>query len=58
MELAYDLRYYGRYGDMLLKRIKTRNFYQRLDLAKTCSDSDVKAAFRTKALMWHPDNIK
>lgn len=30
VELAYDLRYYNRYGDLLVKRIQSRNFYERL----------------------------
>jgi len=29
-----------------------------LDLDKNCSDNDIKAAFRTKALVWHPDSTK
>lgn len=57
-ELAYDLRYYNRYGDLLLKRIQARNFYERLELKRDCLESEVKAAFRAKALVWHPDNSK
>lgn len=58
VELAYDLRYYNRYGDLLVKRIQSRNFYERLELKRDSVDVEIKAAFRAKALIWHPDNTK
>jgi hypothetical protein len=57
-ELACDVRYYNKYGDFLVKRIEERNFYERLDLQRDCSEGDIKAAYRAKALIWHPDNIR
>ena len=66
------MRYYNKYGDILLKRMKLRDFYQRLgiisfdnfkaklriDLNRNCQENDIKGAFRAKALVWHPDNTK
>jgi hypothetical protein len=58
VELAYDVRYYCKYGDFLIKRIADRNYYSRLDLQQNCTESEIKSAYRAKALIWHPDNIK
>jgi DnaJ-class molecular chaperone len=32
-----------------------RNYYEILEIAKNASDSDIKKAYKTLALKWHPD---
>jgi DnaJ-class molecular chaperone len=57
-ELLLDARYFNKYNDYLMKRISIKNFYQRLDLTKGSSKSDIKKQYFKLALIWHPDNIK
>lgn len=71
LELLYDLRYYNKHAEYLIKRVRNENYYQRLgtvlllklvlissDLNPKCSHAEVKTGFKTKALFWHPDNIR
>jgi hypothetical protein len=32
MEISYDVRYYNKYGDFLLKRVTQKNYYERLGI--------------------------
>lgn len=34
------------------------NYYEILNLTKTCSQDDIKKAYRQAALFWHPDKNK
>jgi len=70
LELSYDMRYYNKYGDFLIKRVFQKNYYERLgnsvhlgpihvvDLKQDCSENEIRIAYKTKVLLWHPDNIK
>ena len=57
-ELLMDARYFNKYGDYLFKRLEQKNHYQRLEVAKDASKSDIKKAYFKLALIWHPDNIR
>lgn len=35
-----------------------RDYYEVLDVSKTSSDAELKAAYRKQALLWHPDKNK
>lgn len=53
-----DVRYFNKYGDYLFKRLESKNFYSRLDLARDVTKADIKKAYYKLALIWHPDNIR
>jgi DnaJ-class molecular chaperone len=57
-ELLMDARYFNKYGDYLFKRLEQKNHYQRLEVTKEASKSDIKKAYFKLALIWHPDNIR
>lgn len=35
--------------------MSSKTYYEILELTKSASDSDIKKAYRTLALRWHPD---
>ena len=53
-----DARYFNKYGEYLRKRFEDRNYYERLNVEKGVSSSQVKKSYFKMALVWHPDNIK
>ena len=57
-ELLMDARYFNKYGDYLFQRIQQKSLYQRLDVPREASKSDIKKAYYKQALIWHPDNIR
>ncbi len=36
-------------------RMSKRDYYEVLGVARTCSEADLKSAFRKSAMQWHPD---
>eukprot|EP00744_Colponema_vietnamica_P020906 GILI01029769.1.p1 GENE.GILI01029769.1~~GILI01029769.1.p1 ORF type:complete len:199 (-),score=53.57 GILI01029769.1:103-699(-) len=57
VELMNDVRYYGKYGDFLLQRFRTKTHYQLLEVPEDAQEKDIKRGFRNMALRWHPDNV-
>ena len=57
-ELLMDARYFNKYGDYLMKRIESKNHYQRLEVTKESTKGEIKKAYFKMALIWHPDNIR
>lgn len=53
-----DARYFNKYGDYLFKRLQTKNLYQRLEVSRDSSKSEIKKSYYKLALIWHPDNIR
>ncbi|QRW16806.1 F-box/WD repeat-containing protein pof7 [Rhizoctonia solani] len=44
-----------RKAEVLLKRSKTKDYYKILNVARDCSDPEIKKAYRRESLIHHPD---
>ncbi|KEP47008.1 DnaJ family C protein [Rhizoctonia solani 123E] len=44
-----------RKAEVLLKRSKSKDYYKILNIARDCSDADIKKAYRRESLIHHPD---
>lgn len=44
-------------AEAALKRSKTKDYYKILGVAKDCSDTDIKKAYRRESLRHHPDKV-
>ncbi|GAB1518568.1 hypothetical protein RhiTH_001630 [Rhizoctonia solani] len=44
-----------RKAEVLLKRSKTKDYYKILNVARDCSDAEIKKAYRRESLIHHPD---
>jgi preprotein translocase subunit Sec63 len=54
--LLLNIEYLFNYTKNKIKRMNNnRNYYEILEIAKNASDSDIKKAYKTLALRWHPD---
>jgi len=40
-----------------LKRSKTKDYYKILGVARTCTDAEIKKAYRRESLKHHPDKV-
>ena len=44
-------------AEAAMKRSKTKDYYKILGLARDCSQSDIKKAYRRESLKHHPDKV-
>jgi DnaJ homolog subfamily C member 7 len=44
-------------AEVELKRSKTKDYYKILGVAKDCSETDIKKAYRRESLKHHPDKV-
>lgn len=57
-ELVNEIRYFARNREFAVQKMAKKTFYGRLDLSSGCSDSELKKSYKTKVLLYHPDNMR
>lgn len=45
-------------AQVALKQSKVKNYYKILNVPRTATEKEIKKAYRTLALQWHPDKVK